>query len=472
MAGEPNSQTQQSVSAKAARKLAHTTLTPPQMVGITPRLILKLLPWVQVQAGTYRVNRKRVVLKLDDKIRVDVVEGEALIESRHLRSVSLFENVDEELIRSMASGFINEHFGADEVIVKEGDSGDKFYIIAKGKVEITTRGPDGKKLQIAILADGEHFGEIALFEDAPRMATVRTLSPSIFLTLERSLFEDHLNKAPELRENFERVVKERQEIAARINEHGEELINIDAGYDEEKEVAETFIEYTDSPREYPLSAIQTILDVHTRVTDLYNQPIDQLQEQLRLTVEGIKEKQEDELINNDDFGLINQIAPSMRVQTRTGPPTPDDMDELLAKVWKNPAFFLAHPRAIAAFGRECTRRGVPPPTVMMFGSPFITWRGVPIIPCNKLWVNGNPGTTNILLMRVGEKEQGVVGLHQPGIPGEITPSLSVRLMDINNQAIASYLITLYSSVAVLVDDALAVLENVEVGFYHDYKWPQ
>ena len=71
-----------------------------------------------------------------------------------------------------------------------------------------------------------------------------------------------------------------------------------------------------------------------------------------------------------------------------GPPTPDDLDELLTKVWKEPAFFLAHPLAIAAFGRECTSRGVPPPTVSLFGSQFITWRGVPLIPSDKVGVEG------------------------------------------------------------------------------------
>jgi hypothetical protein len=71
-------------------------------------------------------------------------------------------------------------------------------------------------------------------------------------------------------------------------------------------------------------------------------------------------------------------------------------------------------------------------------------------------------------MRVGEKEQGVVGLHQTGIPGEQEPSLSVRYMGIDNRALASYLLSLYFSCAVLTDDALGVLENVQVGFYHDY----
>jgi hypothetical protein len=151
------------------------------------------------------------------------------------------------------------------------------------------------------------------------------------------------------------------------------------------------------------------------------------------------------------------------------------MDELLSRVWKKPAFFLAHPKAISAFGRECTRRGVPPPTVSLYGSPFITWRGVPLIPCDKLLVNGkthvseNSGRTNILLMRVGEKEQGVVGLHHAGLTGEVSPSLSIRMMGINNEAVASYLLTLYFSASVLTDDALGVLEDIDIGYYHEYE---
>jgi len=139
---------------------------------------------------------------------------------------------------------------------------------------------------------------------------------------------------------------------------------------------------------------------------------------------------------------------------------------LLTKVWKEPAFFLAHPTAIAAFGRECTRRGVPPPTASMFGSQFLTWRGVPLVPTDKLAVDG--GKTSIVLLRTGQARQGVVGLFQPNLPGQQGLGLSVRFMGINHKAIASYLISLYCSLAVLTDDALAVLEGVEVGKYHVY----
>ncbi|HEY8213705.1 MAG TPA: hypothetical protein VIG36_06200, partial [Methylocystis sp.] len=215
------------------------------------------------------------------------------------------------------------------------------------------------------------------------------------------------------------------------------------------------------------NAVTTILDVQTRVSDLYNHPYDQIQEQVRLLTEKVKEKQEAELINNAEYGFLANAHPSMKISTRTGAPQPDDLDDLIAKVWKEPAFFLAHPRAIAAFGRECTRRGVPPPTVTLFGSPFVTWRGLPLIPSDKLYVD-EAGKTNILLLRTGEKKQGVVGLFQPGVPGEVAPSLSVRFMGINRKAIASYLISLYCSAAVLTHDALGVLEDVDVGKYHKY----
>jgi hypothetical protein len=244
-------------------------------------------------------------------------------------------------------------------------------------------------------------------------------------------------------------------------------IEVDCSAKDERDLPATFVDYEEWGREYVLNAVNTVVDVHTRVSDLYSSPHNQIKEQLRLSIETVKERQESELINNKEYGLLNNIAATQKVKSRTGAPTPDDFDELLSKVWKEPAFFLAHPQAIAAFGRECTRRGVPPPTVALFGSQFITWRGVPIIPCDKLKVT--KGKTNILLLRTGESRQGVVGLYQPNLPGQQSMGLSVRFMGINHKAIASYLVSLYCSLAVLTDDAISVLENVDVGNYYEYK---
>ena len=464
----------QSLSVPAAKNLTTTTKTIPQMETQSPRWFLHLLPWVQVNAGTYRVNRVKVLFKEDGKINITEKDGKTIVIASDLIKISLFKNMDLQVVESIANQLECKKYNVGEVIVKEDEAGDKFYIIASGKVEVLTTGFHGKHLRLAVLAEGDYFGEMALLENTSRTATIQTLTPCTLLTLTRSQFDNILNALPELRGKLQKVLEQRRADKTIVKERGEGVIDIQAGHEGEPTLPETFVDYIEEPREYPLSLVQTIVKVHTRVSDLYNDPIDQLREQMRLTIENVKERQEWEMLNNPDFGLIPSVAPSMRVHSRTGAPTPDDMDELLSKVWKKPAFFLAHPRAIAAFGRECTKRGVPPPTTMMFGSPFLTWRGVPLVPCDKLMITNDAknkyfGTTNILLVRVGEKEQGVVGLHHAGLFSEQMPSLSVRLMGIDNKAIASYLVTLYFSIAVLVDDALAMLENVEVGHYYEYK---
>lgn len=459
-----------SISTRAARNLATTTKTPPQMVGITPRWFLHFLPWVAVESGTYRVNRVKVLIQENEKIKIDAEAEDARPQPQHLRALPLLRDLDSSLIEALTHKFVKETHDRNKIIVKEGKPGDKFYIIARGKVEVSVTGRYGQKVRVAVLGDGDYFGEMALIEESLRTATVETLTPCLLLKLEVSEFRSLVDKAPETRKALELMVQARRNTKDLMaNEHGEKSIEVASGHEGEVTLPTTCVDYEESPHEYSLSAVQSIVNVHTRVTDLYNQPYDQLREQIRLTSERIRETQEWQMLVNKEFGLLNAVAPSMRVQTRSGPPTPDDMDELLSRVWKKPAFFLAHPKAVAAFGRECTSRGVPPPTVDLMGSPFLTWRGVPIVPTNKLLVDQFSGTTSILLMRVGEKEQGVVGLCKPGLPGEIMPSLSTRFMGIDVKAIASYLVSLYYSVAVLTDDALGALENVDVSHYHNYQ---
>lgn len=232
------------------------------------------------------------------------------------------------------------------------------------------------------------------------------------------------------------------------------------------DLPESFVDYETNPREFTLNAVTTVLEVQTRVSDLYQSPHDQVREQLRLTVEKVKERQERQLFNNEDYGLLHQVTPEQRIKTRTGAPTPDDLDALIAKVWKQPSYFLAHPDAVAAIGRECTRRGVPPATTNIFGGTFLTWRGIPIIPTDKIDVE--KGKTTVLLVRIGYEKQGVIGLFQPGVPGEVGPSLSVRFMGIDKRAVASYLVSLYCSAAVLSPDAIGALDNVDVTKFHEY----
>jgi CRP-like cAMP-binding protein len=469
---------QRSVTTAVAKNLATTTKTSPKMMSITPRWLLSMLPWVHVHAGTYRVNRTKVELSKAERIEVMLNNGVAAFPAEALRSVPLFSRVPEPVLTQMAGRFKTEEVSLGNKLIVEGEDLSKFFIIAQGQVEVLSKGVHGSNLRIALLTEGEFFGETDLVSDKASDVTVRTTTPCVLLTLSRKDLDAVLAENANFGEDFKRAVDEHLALRSSVNRYGERNIDLVSGFAENVEIPETFVDYSDRPREYSLSAIQTVVRVHTRVSDLYNGPYDQLEEQVRLTVEGIKERQEWELVNNSKFGLAHSVDPAMRISTRYGAPTPDDLDELLALVWKKPAFFLAHPKAIAAFERECTWRGVPPVTMNLFGFPVVTWRGIPLVPCDKLEMKNRYqsnqwyGTTSILLMRVGEADQGVVGLHQAGIPGEISPSLSARLMGLDSLGVASYLLTLYSSCAVLTDDALASLENVEVGYYHDYEHRQ
>jgi hypothetical protein len=242
---------------------------------------------------------------------------------------------------------------------------------------------------------------------------------------------------------------------------GQAAIELSAGHHGEPILPGTFVDYELKPREYELSVAQTRLRVHTRVSDLFNDPMNQVQEQMRLTVEALRERQEFEMINNREFGLLHNADLKQRLYPRQGPPTPDDLDELLSRRRKS-QYILAHPRTIAAFGQECTRRGVYPTCVEVQGRQVIAWRGVPLLPCDKIPITESR-TTSIIVMRTGVNDQGVIGLHRTGIPDEIQPGLSARRMDINDKAITSYLVSAYYSVAPLVPDALGVLENVQLG---------
>ena len=465
---------QRSVTTSVARNLASTTKTAPRMMSITPRFLLSMLPWVQVDGGTYRVNRTKVELSKAERIPVDLLDGTCSFAPEALRSVPLFSGLSTAIISRMANRFRPEIVSLGNKLIGEGEDGNKFFIIAQGQVEVLSKGIHGANLRLALLTEGEFFGESDLVSDKLSDVTVRTITPCTLLTLSRRDLDSVLAENPSQRSDFEQAIRTHLELRSTVNRYGERNIDLVSGFAENVEIPETFVDYSASPREYSLSAVQTVVRVHTRVSDLYNGPWNQLEEQIRLTIEGIRERQEWELINNKKFGLIHSVDPAMRISTRYGAPTPDDLDELLALVWKKPAFFLAHPKAIAAFERECTWRGVPPVTTNLMGTPVLLWRGVPIVPCDKLEMksrsqsNQSLGTTSILLLRAGEADQGVVGLHQAGIPGEIMPSLSARLMGLDSLGVASYLLTLYFSCAVLTDDALAILENVEVGYYHDY----
>ncbi|MEV6586748.1 family 2B encapsulin nanocompartment shell protein [Streptomyces acidicola] len=451
---------QQSLGTAAARNLATTTKSAPQMQEISSRWLLRMLPWADVQGGTYRVNRRLSYAVGDGRItfvktgdQVTVIPAE-LCELPALRSYE-----DDDVLGELARRCQQREFQPGTVLAEFGSPADEVLLLAHGKVEKVGTGPYGDDAVLGVLADGAYFGDQALLDPDPIWEyTARAVTACTVLALPRQALDQIAERSDSLREHLQQL---RSIPSQRTNKYGEKEIELAAGHTGEPDIPHTFVDYEAAPREYELSVTQTVLRVHTRVADLYNQPMNQTEQQLRLTVEALKERQEHELINNREFGLLHNCEYDQRLQPHDGVPSPNDLDELLSRR-RGSKLFLAHPRAIAAFGRECNKRGLVPESVEIAGNRIPTWRGVPIFPCNKIPVS-DARTTSIICMRTGEEEQGVIGLRQSGIPDEIEPSLSVRFMGINEQAIIKYLVTAYYSAAVLVPDALGVLENVEIG---------
>ncbi|MDX2526084.1 family 2B encapsulin nanocompartment shell protein [Streptomyces europaeiscabiei] len=451
---------QQSLGTAAARNLATTTKSTPQMQEISSRWLLRTLPWVNVQGGTYRVNRRLTYAVGDGRVtfvktgdRVAVIPAEL----GELPALRTYEDID--VLSELAQRCEQREFAPGEVLAEFGSQAEEVFLLAHGKVEKIGTGPYGDDAALGVLADGAYFGEQSLLDpEAIWEYTARAVTACTVLVLPRQAVEQLAERAETLSEHLQEL---RAIPSQRTNKYGEKEIDLAAGHSGEPDIPHTFVDYEAAPREYELSVAQTVLRIHTRVADLYNQPMNQTEQQIRLTVEALKERQEHELINNREFGLLHNCEYDQRLQPHDGVPSPDDLDELLCRR-RGTKLLLAHPRAISAFGRELNKRGLVPETIDIAGNRIPTWRGVPIYPCNKIPVT-EARTTSIIAMRTGEDDQGVIGLRAASIPDEIEPSLSVRFMGINEQAIIKYLVTAYYSAAVLVPDALGVLENVEIG---------
>ncbi|MFE9295854.1 family 2B encapsulin nanocompartment shell protein [Streptomyces niveus] len=456
---QPESPPQSSLGTAAARNLATTTKSAPQMQEITSRWLLRTLPWVETKGGAYRVNRRLTYTVGDGRVEFIQDGAGVRVIPRELGELALLSGFDDvEVLTAIADRCVQRDFRAGETLVERGAPAEQIHLIAHGRINQTSVGKYGDEVAVAVLADGDHFGENALLDADARWDYTATAETSgTLLTLSRADFAAVLSSAPVLQSHirqFSALPQQRQ------NRHGEAEIAMSAGHTGEAALPGAFVDYELKPREYELSVAQTVLRIHTRVADLYNGPMNQTEEQLRLTIEALRERQEYELVNNREFGLLHNADFKQRIQPHSGPPTPDDLDELLCRR-RGTKVFLAHPKTIAAIGRELNSRGLYPDHVDLGGQQVPAWRGVPILPCGKIPITKEK-TSSIIAMRTGEENQGVIGLRQTGLPDEYEPGLSVRFMGISEQAIMSYLVSTYYSAAVLVPDALGVLENVQI----------
>ena len=278
-----DSNLQRSVTTATARRLATTTKTAPQMGSITPRLLLKLLPWVQVSGGTFRVNRTKVELRKNDRLPIQYVNGVPSFTAKNLKAIPLFSEFDDEILNRLVSSFETKEVDVDKLFVEEGKDKQRFFIVASGQAEVISKGPHGEDLRIALLGDGEYFGEADLLDEQESTVSVRAITPTTFLGLKLKELIKFIKEVPDFRETFEKAVDKQLRLKASVNDNGEKHIDLVSGHEEDNIIPETYIDYEENPTEYSLNTLQTVVRVHTRVSDLYNNPYNQLDRRPRRT---------------------------------------------------------------------------------------------------------------------------------------------------------------------------------------------
>ena len=373
---------QLSLGTAAARNLATTTKSAPQMQGISSRWLLRVLPWVETNGGVYRVNRRLSYAVGDGRVTFTNVGSDIQVIPAELCEIPFLRTYDDmDVLAALAGKFKQQEVKAGDVIVEKGKPADQIVLIAHGKVNKIMR-------QVRRRRGRRRLGRRRPLQ-LPGAAGVRRLL---------GVHRQGRHAVHRADAQAERVREDRRPATRRSAAHieaykvlpalpqdksGQAEIALASGHEGEPTLPGTFVDYELAPREYELSVAQTVLRIHTRVADLYNEPMNQTEHQLRLTIEALRERQEHELVNNRDFGLLHNCDLGQRIRTRTGPPTPDDFDELITRR-RGAQFLLAHPRTIAAFARECTRAGIYPDNVPFHDATVPAWRGVPLLPCNKI----------------------------------------------------------------------------------------
>jgi ATP-binding cassette subfamily B protein len=145
---------------------------------------------------------------------IDHKGGAAHVDVQRLARFPLFSTLDVADLTQLAGLFGTETFEEGRTVVKQGDIGQSFYIIARGVVEVLREEPDKPPRHLATLADGDHFGEIALLEAIPRTATVETRATTTLLTLNRATFTYLCDRVPGVRARIEAIRAERDRLTA------------------------------------------------------------------------------------------------------------------------------------------------------------------------------------------------------------------------------------------------------------------
>jgi len=280
----------QSLGTEAARTLTTTTKSVPQMRGITPRWLLRMLPWVEAKGATYRVNRRLTLTIGDGRLTFVNVGDDIRVVPTELRELPLLRDfTDDAALSALAERFEQQEYGPGDLIVQKGQARDRLFLLAHGKVQKLGTSEFGDPVVLDVLAGGSYFGnEVLTGQTSEWDLTVKAVTPCTVLVLPAQSFQQMNGQSDSLRAHISAELA-RPDLPK--NKHGEASIDLSSGHDGEIDLPGTFVDYELKPREYELSVVQTLLKVHSRVADLYNDPMNQTEQQNRLTVEALRERQ-------------------------------------------------------------------------------------------------------------------------------------------------------------------------------------
>ncbi|NOV01904.1 ABC transporter transmembrane domain-containing protein [Paenibacillus planticolens] len=143
--------------------------------------------------------------------------GSAQVQADRLQQLPFFQGIEQGALDQISRLFVAEKFEAGEAVVEQGDQGEKFYLIARGKVEIVVTSKSGERRKVAVLEDGDHFGEIALMQHIPRTATVVTATTCLLLSLSYEHFHPLMMRHSSIREALEATLQTRMQGREKIH---------------------------------------------------------------------------------------------------------------------------------------------------------------------------------------------------------------------------------------------------------------
>ena len=235
-------ETQTALNTAAAKNLATTTKTPPQMQGITSRWLLKMLPWVQVTGGTYRVNRRLTYSTGRGRLSFAQTGSDVRIVPPTLAELPVLRGLqDQDLLTELAGRFQQREFEQGEVIAERGTPVGQVLVVAHGKIRKLGDGKFGDhEAVLGTLANGDHFGDEALTGDGAAWDyTAKAATSGTLLVLPRAAFTEVAERSPALRQQLDAYLAT---VALAQDRHGQAEIPLAAGHEGEPELPGSFVD--------------------------------------------------------------------------------------------------------------------------------------------------------------------------------------------------------------------------------------